>query len=314
MSKYFDMLAYLMGKQAGGGGGDISVVSKSISSNGTYTAPAGKAYSPVTVDVPNSYAAGDEGKVVSNGELVAQGSDSVTQNGTVDTTLINSLLVNVSGGGGGLPSAYQEVEYIDSGNGGPYIVTDYTPVQYDEILADIWQNVRPSSENTFYCPFSAGSGTYQLIFLYGHSATSGKENLYFKYFSTGAAQDVQKYTYSNNKQSVDVIGGGNLIIDGQPLIQSSYEDALDGNATTLHVFVRANLSLAFPGKIGRLYILNGTETKLHLVPCYRKSDSVVGMYDMVSGTFYTNSGSGSFTAGSDVLSDVDALNVLLGGA
>lgn len=102
MSKYFDIFAYLMGKKAGGGGGgDITVESKSISSNGTYTAPAGKAYSPVSVSVPNSYAAGDEGKVVSNGALVAQGSDTVTQNGTVDTTLINSLLVNVSGGGGG---------------------------------------------------------------------------------------------------------------------------------------------------------------------------------------------------------------------
>lgn len=101
MSKYFDIFAYLMGKKAGsGGGGDITVESKSISANGTYTAPTGKAYSPVSVDVPNSYAAGDEGKVVSNGALVAQGSDTVTQNGTVDTTLINSLVVNVQGGGG----------------------------------------------------------------------------------------------------------------------------------------------------------------------------------------------------------------------
>lgn len=102
MREDFDILAYLMGKQAGGGGGggDITVESKSISANGTYTAPTGKAYSPVTVSVPNSYAAGDEGKVVSNGTLVAQGSDTATQNGTVDTTLINSLNVNVSGGSG----------------------------------------------------------------------------------------------------------------------------------------------------------------------------------------------------------------------
>jgi hypothetical protein len=55
------------------------------------------------VDVPNSYSAEDESKVVHNGELVAQGSDTVTENGTVDTTLISSLVVNVSGGGGGLP-------------------------------------------------------------------------------------------------------------------------------------------------------------------------------------------------------------------
>lgn len=94
------LLGFGAGKAASGGGGSsVDVEPMSVTENGTYTAPAGKAYSPVTVNVPNSYAAADEGKVVSNGALVAQTSDTVTQNGTVDTTLINSLLVNVSGGG-----------------------------------------------------------------------------------------------------------------------------------------------------------------------------------------------------------------------
>ena len=35
--------------------------------------------------------------MVSGGELVAQGSHTVTENGTVDTTLIDNLTVNVSG-------------------------------------------------------------------------------------------------------------------------------------------------------------------------------------------------------------------------
>ena len=47
--------------------------------------------------ITNSYTAGDEGKVVSNGILVSQSSSSTTVNGIVDTTLINSLNVNVSG-------------------------------------------------------------------------------------------------------------------------------------------------------------------------------------------------------------------------
>lgn len=97
MDKVFDIFAYLMGKAAGGGGGDITVESKSITANGTYTAPPGKAYSPVTVDVPNSYAAGDEGKVVSNGALVSQTAHAkVTSNGTIDTTLNNSVEVDVA--------------------------------------------------------------------------------------------------------------------------------------------------------------------------------------------------------------------------
>ncbi len=92
-------------------GSGAEVESLSVSANGEYTAPSGKAYSPVTVNVPNSYAAGDEGKVVSNGTLVAQTSDSVTQNGTVDTTLINSLEVNVPQGGGAAPE--KDVNFID---------------------------------------------------------------------------------------------------------------------------------------------------------------------------------------------------------
>lgn len=70
---------------------------KSISTNGTHDVIG---YASANVAVPNSYSAGDEGKVVSSGALVSQTSDTVTANDTYDTTLINSLTVNVSGGGG----------------------------------------------------------------------------------------------------------------------------------------------------------------------------------------------------------------------
>ena len=98
-----DMFSALLGKSLSGGGGSEPVlITKSISSNGTYDASDDNAdgYSSVSVSVPNSYTAADEDKVVHNGALVAQGSDTVTQNGTVDTTLISSLVVNVSGGSG----------------------------------------------------------------------------------------------------------------------------------------------------------------------------------------------------------------------
>jgi hypothetical protein len=83
---------------AKGGGGDITVESKTVTANGTVTAPSGKAYSPIIVDVPNSYTAGDNGKVVNNGQLVYQTAHTeVTENGTIDTTLNNSVVVNVQG-------------------------------------------------------------------------------------------------------------------------------------------------------------------------------------------------------------------------
>lgn len=80
---------------------DSGTKSISISSNGTTTHDVvGYASASITANVPNSYSASDEGKVVSSGALVSQTSDTVTANDTYDTTLINSLTVNVSGGGG----------------------------------------------------------------------------------------------------------------------------------------------------------------------------------------------------------------------
>ena len=78
------------------GGGITPTGTKEITANGTGIDVASYAYADVAV--PNSYSAGDEGKVVSNGALVSQTSDTVTSNDTYDTTLINSLTVNVSGG------------------------------------------------------------------------------------------------------------------------------------------------------------------------------------------------------------------------
>lgn len=36
------------------------------------------------------------------------------------------------------------------------------------------------------------------------------------------------------------------------------------------------------------------------IPCYRKLDNVIGMYDIVNNVFYTNQGTGEFIAGGDV--------------
>ena len=87
---------------------------KIITQNGIYDAEDDwlEGYSSVDVNVPNTYTSSDEGKVVSGGALVAQTSDTVTENGMVDTTLINSLMVNVSGG----ESNVTEITVSDSGS------------------------------------------------------------------------------------------------------------------------------------------------------------------------------------------------------
>lgn len=95
-----------------GGGGSVVLINKNITTNGTYnavTVDSADGYREVVVNVSNSYSAGDEGKVVSNGALVAQTSDTVTENDTYDTTLINQLTVNVSGGGGETDTHFSQI-------------------------------------------------------------------------------------------------------------------------------------------------------------------------------------------------------------
>jgi len=89
------LLKQILEQGGPGGGGEITRERLDVAQNGTFTAPAGKAYTPVVVAVPNSYAAADEGKVVKNGALAAQGSATVTENGPVDTTEISAVTVAV---------------------------------------------------------------------------------------------------------------------------------------------------------------------------------------------------------------------------
>lgn len=71
---------------------------KNITANGN--AQDVKSYEKVNVSVPNTYAAGDEGKVVSNGALVSQSSQTVADNGTYDTTTKNSVTVAIPSASG----------------------------------------------------------------------------------------------------------------------------------------------------------------------------------------------------------------------
>lgn len=111
---------------------------KSITQNGTHDVTD---YASADVNVPNSYSASDEGKVVDDGALVSQTSRNVTQNGTYDTTTNNEVVVNVQGGGEG--GVIQPLSVTQNGTYTPPSGVDgYAPVtvsvsggcQYDSVF------------------------------------------------------------------------------------------------------------------------------------------------------------------------------------
>ena len=109
------------------------LIEKSITDNGDYSAKADGAdgYSSVDVNVANSFTPADEGKVVSDGALIAQTAypTEITENDTYDTTNYNSITVNVSGGGGAGGSDVIFYDYDGT------IVTTYSAADFAELSA-----------------------------------------------------------------------------------------------------------------------------------------------------------------------------------
>ena len=64
----------------------------------------------------------------------------------------------------------------------------------------------------------------------------------------------------------------------------------------------AGFNSCMPAKLYSMKLSKNDTLVYNLIPCYRKSDNVIGMYDLVHNQFYTNVGSeGYFTKGNDVI-------------
>ena len=200
-------------------------------------------------------------------------------------------ILKISSGGGGLPSEYQQVEYIGISANGPYLATNYTPIQGDEIECAFELN-----GTALATLFSAGTGTYQTIF----SPEGGRNCCYIKAFQTGKASVASKW--NTNRMTLLLKNPTSILstTSGDVSVSTPFQGELDGDQTTLWLFRRRNGGDGVASIIYSFLIVNSGVTKLNLIPCYRKSDGVIGMYDMVSQTFYTNVGTGTFTKGADV--------------
>lgn len=295
-------LAFAKAIGGGGGGGDISVESLSVTANGQYSAPSGKAYSPVSVNVQptlQSKTVTENGTVTADlgydalstvtvnvsAEPVVQ-SLSVTQNGTYTPPSgvdgYSPVIVNVSGGGEpSLPAEYQEVEYISM-----------TPGQYSSIPELI--SFQPY--DMFYVRAARMQGTDENAFVGLHDNAT---------LTSGAAEI---YTASG-------VSTSGISVYGSFYKYKDFESAITGSPSSAIVYLRDSVNSYLALGKYKQYLMNGyiysfkairlgakfvMETFLDFIPCYRKADGEIGFYELVSGTFLTNAGSGTFGKGPDV--------------
>ena len=199
-----------------------------------------------------------------------------------------------------IPDAYQQVEYIQ-GTGTQYIDTKY-PIHMNWKYTITFQQT--------------DTGTYRSWGAFNQSSYIGP-NASLTYVSGSPGKFVIRWeTVANSQRYVElgnidtskhtvVINNGAISFDGVSKGTSA------GHSSSFVSTVNAYLFTINPGNTtpsatlkGKIYYYevrdNNNNLVQKLIPCYRKLDNVIGMYDVVNGTFHTNIGSGNFTKGSNV--------------
>lgn len=196
------------------GGGSVTVEALNVTENDTYTAPTGKAYNPVTTNVPNSYGASDEGKVVNNGALVAQTAHAAvtptTSDQTVDTTTNSSCTVkgdaNLVAGNikDGVPLFGVTGSY-SGGGGNPNTVETISNVNVASIpAAKIVEIVAGLADNSLTAYVSTSGIAYNLMPAVAFAALDSSNYLMFTACATAGNYDSASeffllgYTYTGD--------------------------------------------------------------------------------------------------------------------
>ena len=198
--------------------------------------------------------------------------------------------------GGGLPDTFQRVEWVGiPSKNGAYIDTGVACSA--TTIRMVAKYVHLGSSDCYGVATKKGDGSNNQYSFFGYFSWKS-QFAWGTYFYGPACSPNTVYeadaTFKNRDQQV--------VLNG---VSGSNDKTAYANGTgTFYIFGRNN-----DGAIGnqpagmRFYYLRiyiDDELVRDCIPCYRKSDGEIGMYDFVSNSFFTNAGSGTFEKGDDV--------------
>jgi len=198
-----------------------------------------------------------------------------------------------------LPDEFQELDYIES-TGTQRINTEYIPKTNTkmELTLSFSGDFKTSGSGVTHFVESYDSGD---IFQFNFGDLAHQNNTIFAWFD----KSLDNGGVINSFERTDKIRTNKNTItyeDGKVTygdLEAQAAKKTKNHSTPVYLF--GNASKAFDRYNMKVYGLKFYEAgslKREYVPCYRKSDGVAGLYDIISGKFYTNAGTGSFKKGS----------------
>ena len=193
-----------------------------------------------------------------------------------------------------LPSGYTELEYIES-TGTQYIDTGIKPNQDTSIeIEAIPSAVGETYLGEGFCPYAAGVSNNDSAFecYTSHDQYEFDYDGQIAYLATATVGDVLKINHSKNVVS--------LTVNGADAYTQIFEYKSFESPYTLTLFARHRASLVYSkGKIKKCKIKSGDTLVGDFYPA-KSINGTIGLYDLVNSAFYTNAGTGVFTAGAEI--------------
>lgn len=200
-----------------------------------------------------------------------------------------------------LPEEYTQLEYIES-SGTQYIDTGFKPNQNSgvETLVETYDT------NVLYNnPFGVRNENREQFFVGIQTNPQGNNNSETWFLRYGTQHYISEFgiKYGQNhiivNKNIYTINGDSYTFNST-IFQSSnnmYLFACNNNGETNDREMR--------GKMYYFKLYDNDVLIRNMIPCIRKSDNVVGMYDTVNNLFYENSGTGNFIAGPELTKNPD---------
>lgn len=196
-----------------------------------------------------------------------------------------------------LPTEYQEVEYIES-TGTQYIDTGYCATANTKVLTDVKVLSVPARNAWLFGSRNSDvTSRYELIWL-------DSEKVYRFYYGTN------NYTFSGVPSTGELAittASTGATINGVSVTPAA---ATISSTNSIYIFSCHGGTASNETSYMRLFsfkIYEGNTLMRDFVPCYRKSDNAVGLYDLVNGVFYTNAGTGDFAKGKNSNAHADVV-------
>lgn len=190
-----------------------------------------------------------------------------------------------------IPKEYKRLEYIQS-TGTQYIDTGIPLTNNSRVVMDC-ELTTVSGTQCFFCSRTEATTTDTTSnTLFAIGSTYRKE--YYGESKTATNSDGvnKRIVVDNNKNSIK-IGSASLIFSSVDDITSPMNCYLMASTILENDTVSTFSNFAYM-KLYSCQIYDNNVLLRNFIPCQRKSDSVLGLFDIVGQTFYVNSGTGIF--------------------